>query len=61
MATSTRIANAPRPERDDDEIEITPEMITAGVFAFSEYDSRFEGPEENAIRIYLAMERARSK
>jgi hypothetical protein len=42
-------------------LEITPAMLDAGVCAFAEYDCRFEGPEENVRRIYLAMERARKR
>lgn len=44
-----------------EESEITPEMIAAGTLAFSEYDSRFEGPEENVVRIYRAMEIAKRR
>ena len=37
------------------EIEITPEMIEAGVAEFYEYDERFAPPEVAAIKIFLAM------
>jgi hypothetical protein len=37
------------------EIEITPAMIAAGVSAFLDYDSRFEGEAEAVADIYRAM------
>lgn len=40
-----------------DEIEITPEMIEAGVCAFYEFDSRFDGAEVAVARIFQAMKR----
>lgn len=52
---------ADRPESDlrlsgapEDEIEITPEMIEAGVEAFA-WDERFEPLEAAIERAYLAM------
>ena len=47
------------PFDDSTEIEITPEMIEAGVGEFLGYDSRFEEPRDAVIQIYLAMQRAR--
>jgi len=44
-----------------DEIEITPEMIEAGLHEFYTYDSRFD-PEEDAVsRIFRAMIQALRK
>jgi hypothetical protein len=40
------------------EIEVTPEMLRAGVSALCRYDSEFESREEGAERIFLAMYRA---
>jgi hypothetical protein len=40
-------------------IEITPEMIEAGLEARAAWDSRFEETEGLVIQIYEAMERAR--
>jgi hypothetical protein len=39
----------------DKEIEVTPEMLAAGRYAFSEHDPRFEGDDEAVERIFLAM------
>lgn len=44
-----------RPATEKGEIEITPEMIEAGVDAFVGYDSRFEGPHEIVVEIFEAM------
>ena len=41
-----------------DEIEITPEMIDAGIKEFSAYDYRFEPPAAAVIKIFLSMVRA---
>jgi len=41
------------------EIEITPEMMRAGVDAFYGYDSRDMEPESAVESIYLAMENRR--
>ena len=38
-----------------DEIEITPEMIEAGCFAWNTYDSRFEDLDAVVKRIFSAM------
>ena len=46
------------PERQvsaTDEIEITPEMIEAGLEEFGTYDSRFDVEEDVVKRIFLAM------
>ena len=40
------------------EIEVTPEMIEAGVGAFCAYDCRFEGPEHVVVEIFEAMQAA---
>lgn len=45
---------------EDDEIEITPEMIEAGELAFSEYDPRFEGPRDLVIRVFTRMKAGKS-
>ena len=47
------IANAAA--EPDGEVEITPEMIEAGVSELIEYDSRFESTESAVERIYYAM------
>lgn len=46
-----------RPAHEEDEIEVTPEMIEAGALAYTDYDPRFEGIEDVAIRVYIAMTR----
>ena len=38
------------------EIEVTPEMIEAGVYELITFDSRFEDDESAVLRIYKAME-----
>jgi hypothetical protein len=43
------------------EIEITPEMIAAGVSAFLEYDSRFENEACVVEDIYRAMVMAKDR
>jgi hypothetical protein len=48
-----------RPALDIDEIEITPEMVKAGAREVLLYDSRFEGPEDLAIRVFEVMTEAR--
>lgn len=48
-----RIANAEA--EPEGEIEITPEMMSAGRRAVIEYDGRFESPQEAAVRIYRSM------
>lgn len=47
---SEGIANAEVPE-----VEITPEMIEAGVEAWSGYDECFESAGEMILRVYRAM------
>jgi hypothetical protein len=42
-------------------IEITDEMMDAGVLAFVSYDSRFEGPENAVFDIWNAMKAAQSR
>lgn len=44
------------PEGDTSaEIEVTPEMIAAGIRVLCAYDSEFETREEGAARIFKAM------
>jgi hypothetical protein len=43
------------------DIEITPDMIKAGVSALCSYDSEFESREEGVTRIFEAMCRASRK
>ena len=38
------------------EIRVTPEMIEAGLAAWSEYDERFESLSEMIVRVYLPGE-----
>ena len=40
---------------DDPEIEVTPEMIEAGVLAMSKYDCRFEPPDVAVFRIFRSI------
>lgn len=40
------------------EIEVTPEMIDAGVRAYSAYDCRFEPCEAAVAKIFLSMQKA---
>ena len=47
------------PRVPSDKIEITPEMIKAGVTAFLNFDSRFESEVEAVMDIYKAMVTAR--
>lgn len=42
------------------EVEITPEMMAAGLREFCAYDARFEGPEDVVPEIFRAMLRAQS-
>jgi hypothetical protein len=52
---SAQAAGAP-----EEEIEITPEMIKAGILAYVSYDSRFEELEDVVPRVYKAMEAVRN-
>jgi hypothetical protein len=49
-----------RPAHDDSaencDIEITPEMIEAGLRVFFRYDSKFDDEEETIASIYRGME-----
>ncbi len=47
-------------KKDVAEIEITPEMVTAGVAAFYDYDDRFEPVEMAVVRILQAAISTRS-
>lgn len=55
-----RVAPAGNPPATD-EIEVTSEMISAGVKEFCAYDSRFEGPADCVEEIYLAMIKKRRR
>ncbi len=48
-----------RPVRETDEIEVTPEMIEAGVLEFYSFDNRFDIAEEAVEKILRAMLKAR--
>ena len=52
-------APADRPALDNDDIEITPEMIEAGVVELSYFNRDFEDDADAVTRIYSAM-RARA-
>jgi hypothetical protein len=42
-------------DRPADEIEVTPEMIEAGIAEFCSYDSRYERPRDAVASIFRAM------
>jgi hypothetical protein len=46
---------------ETEEIEITPEMIRAGVAALFEFDSRFASEDECVSAIFRAMARSQTK
>ena len=46
---------ADRPASETDEIEITPEMIEAGIGALVSYDPRFDLEEDAVKKIFLVM------
>lgn len=48
-----------RPATEEDEIEVTPEMIKAGLMARADHSQTFYDREEIVSRIYVAMYRAR--
>jgi hypothetical protein len=50
-------ADRPATESTIEEIEITPEMIEAGVLEFLSFDSRFDSEEDAVTLIYQAMYR----
>jgi hypothetical protein len=52
MTNAPAMTNAP-----PDKVEITEEMIEAGISAFLEYDPDYETPREAAEQIYEAMYR----
>ena len=56
--TMTDAASRNRPV-DETEIEVTDEMVNAGVGAFLDGDRRFETELDVVIRVYEAMVRAR--
>ena len=41
-----------------DEVEITPEMVEAGLAVLQNYDERFESQTETVKRIFFAMKNA---
>lgn len=45
--------------KDKPEIEITPKMIEAGVDELWGFDREYDDPREVAVKIFLAMTRAR--
>jgi hypothetical protein len=60
QAEANGMANDNSTERaPETKIEVTPEMIEAGLQARSCWDSRFEEAEGLVIEVYEAMERAR--
>jgi hypothetical protein len=64
MATCARQVGAESIENlGDKEIEITPEMIDAGVEEFDliDFESAIEGAEDWVVDIYRAMEAAKAK
>jgi hypothetical protein len=46
-------------KEDQNNADLTEEMISAGVLALSEYDSRFEFPDGVVCRIWRAMNSAK--
>lgn len=48
-----------RPKGGEREVEITPEMVEAGIDALASSDDRVEGVAQNVARIYRAMAAAR--
>ncbi len=44
-----------RPAHSEDEVEVTPDMIEAGMQAFIEYDPRVEGRRAIVEHIYREM------
>ncbi|MGA3304236.1 MAG: hypothetical protein ABSC72_13250 [Methylovirgula sp.] len=52
-----RLSGAP----EDGEIEITPEMIAAGLEAFKYCDERYGSLEDGVEAIYIAMLQARKR
>jgi hypothetical protein len=51
--------NLPAGAPETAEIEITPEMIEAGILAYLKHDSRFDDDNEAVRQVFLAMMRAR--
>ena len=54
------IANATA-ETEAEEIEVTPEMVSAGARALVTYEPMFESAEEAASRIYIEMLKAKKE
>lgn len=52
--------SADRPAHDIEELEITPEMIEAGVSEFYSFDPRFEDADAVVVRVFSAMLRTRA-
>jgi hypothetical protein len=59
MNTDSTVASNDAASAREEEIEVTPEMIEAGINAYCEWDSRFEETEGLVWQIYEAMELAR--
>lgn len=49
------MTKAPDSLKSTGDVEISPEMIEAGLAAWSEYDERFESSDEMIERVYRAM------
>lgn len=45
----------------DADVEVTPEMVEAGVIQLSKFSEEFERWEDAAIRIYNAMQKAKKE
>jgi hypothetical protein len=55
-----RIANVIIEPEEHEEIDVTPEMIAAGLAAYYSGDRRFDLDDEIVLGIYRSMERARN-
>jgi hypothetical protein len=54
------IANATNESEEHEEIEITEEMIEAGIAKLMSWNHRFDSEEDAVTRIYLAMVKAKN-
>lgn len=52
-------AGRDRPDAEEIEIAVTPEMIKAGLTAYLDHDPNFYSLEEIICKVYLAIEKAR--
>jgi hypothetical protein len=57
----TSIANATTEPDEQQTVEVTPEMIRAGVGALYAHDSRFESADDGVVRIYWEMVMAKRR